>query len=370
MAYLWLFNPDNDVALASGKQYFTPPTAAAKLRRSGAALPIWLADPGDFVLASGINDAWLSTIEASFGPVAQPWNHSSGVLPRPWGWSMAVATDFARAGLEESLLPSREWLERFRRLSGRETAAEVHARLAGEVDFPLWPAAVKIVDAGAVAGLLADIPRCVIKTPWSSSGRGISFVDSGNSGSAVKNAAAAINRYGYVTVEPGADRICDFAMLFMAKNGKVDFQGLSWFETDSHGRYKSNFVGPQGDIKSRIQALYPIARLEQVARKLEEILTGLCAGFYDGPVGVDMLLARGGAEVILHPVVEINFRYTMGFLALMLEKRVAGSAEFYIELGDTSAACRPEVEGGKLTAGRLALTPPGGDFTFILEKAQ
>lgn len=366
MAKLWLFNPDNDLALAADKDFFTPPAAAARLRRSGAALPLWLAGPGDFVMAGGINDRWLSALERDFGPMAFPWDRCPDVLPSPWGWSRAAATDFRQAGVAAQNIPNAAWLEKFRALSGRGTAAKVHAELARRIDFPLWPAAVKVGTEAALAEVLRRWPEAVVKTPWSSSGRGVQFVDAAGAAKLLPSVLAAIRRYGYVTVERRASRLCDFAMLFRADSAGVAFEGLSWFDADAAGRYKSNLVAPQADILARVARYYPPERLTAVAAALRDILANVCRDFYCGPIGVDMLVAAAEGGNMLHPVVEINFRHTMGFVALALERRVEGAASLSVEAGDTTAICAPEVEAGRLTAGRLALTPPGGDFTFVL----
>ena len=46
---------------------------------------------------------------------------------------------------------------------------------------------------------------------------------------------------------------------------------------------------------------------------LQSSLSALPPTFYEGPVGVDMLVTADGR---IHPCVEINFRMTMGWLAL------------------------------------------------------
>mgnify|MGYP001140241913 FL=1 len=51
MPRLHLFNPENDIALATGSDNFTAPKAALALRASGAAPPLWYVDPGDTFLA-------------------------------------------------------------------------------------------------------------------------------------------------------------------------------------------------------------------------------------------------------------------------------------------------------------------------------
>ena len=51
MGALHIFNPGNDLALASGQRYYTPPTAAVTLERAGVWLPLLLGEKGDYILA-------------------------------------------------------------------------------------------------------------------------------------------------------------------------------------------------------------------------------------------------------------------------------------------------------------------------------
>jgi hypothetical protein len=59
--------------------------------------------------------------------------------------------------------------------------------------------------------------------------------------------------------------------------------------------------------------------------ELERVAALVCARLHEegycGPVGVDALEHRGG----LHPLLEVNARYTMGFVALAVERALAPS---------------------------------------------
>ena len=47
----YLFNPENDLALAAGTANYTPPKNALLLSNCGRLLPIWYAAPESVVLA-------------------------------------------------------------------------------------------------------------------------------------------------------------------------------------------------------------------------------------------------------------------------------------------------------------------------------
>ena len=52
MSAVYLFNPENDMALASGSPYYMAPANIKKMAADLAALPAWYALPGSGVLVS------------------------------------------------------------------------------------------------------------------------------------------------------------------------------------------------------------------------------------------------------------------------------------------------------------------------------
>lgn len=368
MRRLWLFNPENDLALAAGRASYTPPAAAVRLRRSGALLPMWLAGADDYVLCDGAPREWIERMRGDFGLGGRVWDGSLPVSPTPWGWSQHSRGVYERAGVPPDMLPDDDRLEVYRELSHRRTAAWLHRLVAAKLDFEIWPGASEIRSGEELRDYISRYGEVAVKLPWSSSGRGVSFADSTTD---LRQAEGAIARYGSVLAEPRAERLADLAMLYMAGEGGVEYRGLSVFETDARGGYQGNVVAGQETLVARVGALYPAERLRKVAKAVGDGLAQLLGGRYRGPVGVDMLLARtSDGETVLHATVEINLRYTMGFVALALAPRVEGEAVYRIENGDTTHTCRYVADGGRLTAGLLALTPPGGDFTFVLQAAR
>ena len=54
MKTLYLFNPENDMALACGDSYYMPPTSARRMAADLSVLPAWYAAPGDAVLTDAL----------------------------------------------------------------------------------------------------------------------------------------------------------------------------------------------------------------------------------------------------------------------------------------------------------------------------
>lgn len=312
MRILRLFNPENDLALAAGSACYTPPPAAALLRSAGALLPMWLADEGDFLLAPRELEGACAQMRERFGlhgSILTPENIDDVNECAPWGWSAATRRAFIKAGIRESALPDSTRIERLRDLSHRRTAAQLLEKL-GFAEVP-----VEARDRGsALAAIDALGGEAYIKLPWSSSGRGVFAVSGMSRSKLVEYIDGFIRRQGSVMVEKAYRKQRDFAMLFHCRGGKVTFVGLSLFDTLPGGAYSSNILLPQSEIE-RTLGIDAAILSAKVGQALEEIV----APVYTGPFGVDMLLTEDGVIV---PGIEINLRYTMGFIALAVEKRL------------------------------------------------
>lgn len=162
-------------------------------------------------------------------------------------------------------------------------------------------------------------------------------------------------------VEQWAQKHYDFAMLFYCNSEKASFKGLSAMRADEKGHYTGNLVGSQEFLHYEISKYVPGQLFDQISENLQRGIEALISAEYEGPLGIDLIWT--GEK--LH-VAEINLRFTMGFMALGLARYVAGKALYEVVPGDLSAQCDPTIINNKLTAGRLALTPPGGDFSFLL----
>lgn len=286
-----IFNPDNDMALADGTAGYTPPATIRQMRSELWWLPNWWAHDDDIV--------WNGKDRLSLG-------ESDEI--RPWGWSPALIHRLKMAGVAEGLLPTDDEMERLRQLSHRQTAVEAlrmqrDDRLLGESlvgDSHLchtWEEA---------AHAMEQYPECVLKTPWSSSGKGIAF----SSGNKIKEwCRNGIRRQGSIVVERRLDKLADFAMEFQCKGGGVaEYTGLSLFFTGPDGSYSGNWVAPENQkVQWLLQYVRP-QHLIDIRHWWEEYLSH---ADYVGPVGVDMMLCRDG----ICPCVEINWRMTMGMVA-------------------------------------------------------
>lgn len=316
---LHIFNPETDYALASGRPQYTPPKNVRELRRKLHALPVIFANPGDAILALDEDvdreDAYCRLCRHRSVDVIT-LGQLKGLQPvsiSPWGWNAALRNTLLRSGLEDSIIPEEKDIELIRILSHRRNTIPF-LQTFSEYDIGELPCELKSMEElGEWLGRHRD---GYLKSPWSSSGRGVLRI-AGQSQDAVRRwAGGSIRTQGSVMAERAWNRTLDFASEWeMTANGEAIFKGLSVFETHESGRYSHNISDSTDALLACIRRAAPAVDeqlLEAQSRALAKVLKG-----YVGPVGIDMLADTYG---LINPCVEINLRHTMGMAAAALYK--------------------------------------------------
>lgn len=404
MEALYLFNPDNDMALACGDPYYMAPASARRMAAELSALPAWWAEEGASVLLDTARQAKVITEQFPL-PLPVQWVTEISPLYNkvyPWGWSPSLVHRLQEAGVASSVCPSKEQMERIRQLSGRQTAVEILRRC--HVTMNTAPVSPYIKSSGSYAGVLPlagesflfsslkeveafvlSHPRAVLKSPWSGSGRGIQYT-SGEFPLPLKGWVEHIlTTQHQVAGEPLYDKIIDFAMEFFsdARKGCLRFIGYSLFNTDKRGSYKENLLAPDADIESRLAKYVSPEILHRVRETLLIELADVISGDYQGYLGVDMMVCRTTTErdqerYVLHPCVEINLRMNMGVVAHRIyEKYVSRGAhgryviEYYARPGEAEQAHLAfqqqyplKLADERVESGYLSLTPVMQDTAY------
>lgn len=339
MARLHIFNPEHDIALASNISNFTAPHAGRQLRADLGFLPALWAEEGDIVLVDNVEYArkkwerlkqrivpWHGTKcsigwDNVFHGVGQsvPWDGITTISP--WGWDKAIKRELERRGVPSSLLPSDSQLDRIRALSHRQTAARLLPLLQTEGTVG---EAVLCESIDAVEQQLRLHPRLVLKAPWSSSGRGIRFIEERLNDYHYGWFRNLLKSQGGVMAEPYYEKVKDFGMEFEATDHGIRYLGLSLFHT-ANGAYTGNILATENAKREMISRYIPICLIDDVK---EKICNMLLLEDYRGPFGVDMMvvkendqLSTANCQLKLHPCVEINLRRTMGHVALALSPK-------------------------------------------------
>ena len=289
---LYIFNPENDMALADGHAGYTPPARIRQMRRELWWLPQWWAAEDDIV-----------------------WNGEDRLqVPddttiRPWGWSAAICHQLRQAGVQESLLPSSRKLEQLRQLSHRQTAVALLQELREQLslDGHLAGESVLCHTKEEVEDAVNSYGEAMLKQPWSSSGRGLRKVSPADLLSGERGESVVVERFLH--------KVCDFALEFwLDGRGGVEYRGLSLFYTNDKGAYLGNWVAPEGQKLQWLTQYVPPQYLVEIRRWWEERLRHFD---YEGPVGIDMMLAREG----ICPCIEVNWRWTMGLVSCLVAEQ-------------------------------------------------
>ena len=330
---LHIFNPEHDLSLAFGKPNFTPPHAARELRTNMGYLPAFWADDGDMILVDDVDYAvkaaapfrhrMAEVLFLSFDDLHRWLQSPPEAVPsvNPWGWDAALCHQLTRAGYPASSLPSDARLQQLRALSSRATSADMLPFLLRHTGHPcLTGKSYLCASEKSVIELTKALQHCVLKAPWSSSGRGIRYVESGQlSASAEGWMKHTLEKQHHLVVEPYYRKLKDFALEFAVDDsGKTAYCGLSLFDTQN-GNYTGNLLMQES------------AKREEMRKFVSDdlfgsLIDGICLYFetkapsYRGPFGVDMMVVADDATdgILIHPCVELNLRRTMGHVALAL----------------------------------------------------
>lgn len=307
---LWHMNADFETELASlGGAYRRLPFFDALNRRLAPHL-LRLARPGDaLLLPPGPRDERLRD-EARRREVElcapETAGDQSARVFTPWGWTPRAAAAGEHVGA-------------IVRPVSFETVARVNSKLwshALELDLgvALPGAAVASTFAELSAAVARACPRpgdkWVVKSPFGFAardrvlGRGPSLEG--------PPATWAVRRLGAgetLIFQPWLEVVREYGVVLeISPAGSVEILGVSDLQTNGAGTGTGYLLG-------RPPAPRRADELERIARVVGE---RLFAAGYHGPAGVDALEHANG----LHPLLEVNARYTMGFVALAVEREL------------------------------------------------
>ncbi|MDD4727278.1 MAG: hypothetical protein PHN55_00820 [Dysgonamonadaceae bacterium] len=382
---MYLFNPDNDLALANFNPNFTAPASARKLRSDLSLLPIWYASDEAFVIAEG----GLNLKHLQFLKEKLPFNNTlisfaeltkyTGRIIKPWGWSPSVRKQFIEKGVEEQLLPSIGDIQLIRNYSSRQNAVSLLAELkklnaffCGESYF--YSDINTLLDY--VYSTKVDQ---VLKMPYSGSGKGIVWIKGAITDKQIDWCKRVINTQGGVVIEPVLNKVQDFAMEFEVTDNGIQFVGYSLFQAAASGAYIGNILLPDSEIENVLSKYVSFDVLNQLRTALEKKLSTYFP-LYRGFLGVDMMICKTNDSTYqLQPCVEVNVRMNMGIVAHRVHQRFVHkgstgvfSINYFKHETEAQQFVRTmqskyplAIENGKIKNGYLSLTPVDKDTRYI-----
>ena len=346
MTKLYVFNPEHDLVLAEEKQGrgMTPPRAARLLRRDLGFLPAFVAGDGDWVM---VDDAEVARqAAASFADYLpsvrwvthrelerMPEREKRSVVCHPWGWDEDVRNQLLRAGMNEYLMPSQHDLVRLRRLSHRASAIGLLEEMVQSHPLVAVGERREAAHLDVVRALVREWHGAVIKAPWSSSGRGVRFVGETLSENEEGFIRRVLEQQRSVIMEPHYECVLNFALEFSVRERRtVPLEGISIF-SNAGAAYTGNLLASEKEKRAILEKHVDALTMLDISYRIHRWLDNMaCDGtstspfhrVFRGPVGVDMMLVRTADGIRIHPCVEVNFRCTMGYIALYVERRTKG----------------------------------------------
>ena len=323
---LHIFNPEHDIALAYNRHHLTVPHAAQELRMNLGWLPALWADDGDVVLVDDVPYAVKASKRSGMkqAEVLFLSKEEIGSLPfdevSPWGWDITQKTQLEKAGIDERLLPTEGGLIDIRHLSNRRQTTNALQMLRLGIEEQTCGESVYVATQELGWKVIETWGKVVLKAPWSSSGRGIRYVNKTTNVGTMRWIQRVTERQGGVMVEPYYNKVKDFAMEFMAhRDGVVTYSGLSLFQT-INGAYAGSILATEKEKLEMLTQFLPQSLIDAIIQRAISYFSHLFKGVYVGPFGIDMMIVArdDGNGFLLHPCVEINVRRTMGHVALAL----------------------------------------------------
>lgn len=324
MKQLFLFNPENDIALGLGLPHITPPQQAALLHKAGAMIPFWLGNIGDYILITPpdieLANRWCELLLDNIGlsgptPISQV-NSNENFAMHPWGWSHDAISQFEKFGVDkDAFIKLRDSMPNQRELSHRRTSLRF-LKLWSEEIMPLrFPMPIEANSTNDVELFVRNNGDSILKSPWSSSGRGVFPITTSTLTASISRINGIIKNQGSIIVEPLLPKIQDFAMLFNYENGIANFVGYSLFFNSTATNYGGNFVASNEAIVKKISKWIKPSVIDATKTNVAKTLAKILGNNYSGPLGVDMMICGREDNAWIDPCVEINLRYTMGFVA-------------------------------------------------------
>jgi len=132
-----------------------------------------------------------------------------------------------------------------------------------------------------------------------------------------------ISEQGSLIIEHFLDKIADFSIQLDIKEDRIRLFEVRQFMTGQQNQYRGTYLGKATATLTPDEQRFFFEALPKWRQFVRDLGSQLRDEGYQGPAGVDALLWRGReGRLHLKPLVELNPRWTMGRVALALEKHL------------------------------------------------
>ncbi|MCG8581439.1 MAG: hypothetical protein MI866_16060 [Bacteroidales bacterium] len=322
------------MAVENGTYSFMPSKLLSKFENDISPLMAFLGEESDYILYENALPYYYKIFwqEAgiklpSFIPRSQ-LNEISFENVIPWGWNQIINARYSSKGTPPVFSSKDDYRLFFSRQTSLHLCHELNKKcLHPFVSIPVLPQSVSSISE--ISMLLNKYAGGVLlKTLWSSSGRGLLFIrNSIQFENATNWIKAQIKRHGFLIAEPIYDKVQDASLQFNITNtSEYEFLGLNYFDADQHGHFNKEYF----HIPENLVTTLPSDE-EWVNKTAESIIDSMKSldihKKYMGPIGIDAMFIRNEESAVkFYPLVEANLRCNMGLINLKLKKKVVPQA--------------------------------------------
>jgi len=345
-ADLWFFNPgcERQIATPAASPFLTG--GAAFIEHDLAPLMLYIAAPDDMVMVSRKPSiGFLARLQSSGFTIPEfvecgtspSIKHIDSVLAgrklgalRAWGETTAALSWWHPLKRHFTRMPD-PWPPGHDGFLGKDFTARV-LRDLGAKNPPSVCHNEADVRSAANACAAAGFSHIAIKPVLGASGLGLRRVPVARDVAAPDAARSESNHP--VIVEPWLEKVCDLSVLFEVEaSGRVRVLDVTRPLVDRAGRYSGHALGRPftfTDAKGQefgpefFAKIYP-AWMDELRETALAVGKKMHTAGFSGAAGIDSLVFRDPAsgELELRPIVEINARFSMGRVAVAIEKHLS-----------------------------------------------
>ncbi len=372
MQKIYSFNPDHEMALASGNKHFKPKKNIVALKNDLATLPIWL-DNNYLIDKHAVTTEWLEQITdlSVSHTLSSTIDYTLLDKVDMWGWNNNEVYRLKQLGVSQKLMPDDYQLRQIRHLTERQTAIDAMKFISNKFCHIQIPKPAQRVESlKEIETMFDHYNEIVLKSPLSESGKGVYFTKKDISQSIKGWIKKELAQNGYIIAEKRYSVIQNFAMEFQTSTSDCLFIGYSLFNTNGKS-YTGNILLDDKEIEHLITKMVDSQLLNQIRNTLIKFINKELTPYYEGYIGVDMFIFNDNDILRLHPCVEINLRATMGLMAHNFYKKFVADnkrgffrVDFYKNsnelLTDHNERCKKlplRIKNGRITGGYISLCP-------------
>ncbi|HZS48845.1 MAG TPA: hypothetical protein VFC63_27480 [Blastocatellia bacterium] len=302
-------NADFETELAAASGHYRRPAIFEQINRQLAEKLLWLTSPGDAIIAKPpwsddfVREAKTRLVDLISEDDPKDQAHKEFT---PWGWTESAKA----AGEKIGAIVRAIQVDIIRKVNSKLFSHALEKELG--IALPGSATATNLDELKHVVALGASSndAKWVIKSPMGFAardrilGRGPTLESPQE-----KWCARRFSLGDTLIFQPWLEVVREYGVQMMiGEAGQIEILGISDLQTNGAGAATGYLLGRKPSAER-------VAELERVA---EIVGRRLFAEGYSGPAGMDALEHKNG----LHPLLEINARYTMGFVALAVERQL------------------------------------------------